>query len=475
MAARRVWSKKGKITLIFSIIIGVLVTSGSGYLLWRVNRNETLGTVFIEAWRDPIGDPDVGVDHSYWDSTVNSNISAHKTSSSQSVPTTSSTSTLNAAKAADKAPSGYYTGFAYNKDSGEYETIQVKIGTSKVSTPAPAKTSSSTPIPAPASSTPTAPAEDPNVCDGGAWVESPPETISSGEEFTISGYGQDSDGVDPTSVSIAVDGETVDNVSASVSITDTTKTDWEHTISGLEEGEHTVTITWKDNEGLGGSDCTLTSSFSIEEIPTNPDWEIEKVGTPVLKEGATDDLDEVEIVYVITITNTGDGEGVVENVVDTLDDKVEDTFLVTESITNGGEYSEGVITWNLTGVDASFDSAESKIYQYKLIIPRVSFGTYGNTAVATPTEGDPFSVSINVQTSGNLVQTGLLDEVSRKIVVGFSFLAVGVLYMKFDFVKFAWSGIEGGKTEIVKGIRKSKKKKVFSLRKRFEKRIVKNK
>jgi len=47
--------------------------------------------------------------------------------------------------------------------------------------------------------------------------------------------------------------------------------------------------------------------------------------------------------------------------------------------------------------------------------------------------------------------------------------------MKFDFVRFAWSGVEGGKSKIVKGIKVSKKKKIFSLRKRFEKRVVKNK
>ena len=475
MATRRVWSKKGKTTLIFSIIIGVLVTSGSGYLLWRVNREETLGTVFIQAWTDPNNDPEIGQDYSYWDSSssVKTEIKAHKTVAQQSVPTKSSTATLSTAKAADPAPSGYYTGFAYDGSTGTYKTIQVKIGTSKASDPAPAKTS--TPAPTPSTPAPVSPAEDPNVCDSGAWIESPPETITLGTEFTVSGYGEDSDGIDPTSVSIAVDGETVGSVDASVDNVDATKTNWDYTVSGLEEGDHTVTVTWKDTEGLGGSDCTLTSSFSVEEVPTNPDWEIEKTGEPVCIEGVTDDLDKVEIVYVITVTNTGDGNGSIVSIVDTLDSKVEDSFVIDEFLSTGGEYTDGVITWNFIGSDAIFDPGESKMYQYKLVIPRANFGGYGNTVLATPTEGDPFSTSLDIQVTANLVQTGLFDEASKKIVVGFSFLAVGMLYMKFDFVRFAWSGVEGGKLKIVRGIKKGRKKRIFSLRERFEKRVVKNK
>jgi len=88
---------------------------------------------------------------------------------------------------------------------------------------------------------------------------------------------------------------------------------------------------------------------------------------------------------VITVTNTGDGNGSIVSIVDTLDSKVEDSFVIDEFLSTGGEYTDGVITWNFIGSDAIFDPGESKMYQYKLVIPRANFGGYGNTAVATPT------------------------------------------------------------------------------------------
>lgn len=75
-----------------------------------------------------------------------------------------------------------------------------------------------------------------NVCDGGGWTTQVPSTVEKGESVNISGYGKDSDGVDPTSVEILVDGESVGNGNATVSTLDTTKTKWSYTISGLEEG-----------------------------------------------------------------------------------------------------------------------------------------------------------------------------------------------------------------------------------------------
>ena len=479
MATRRIRSKKGKRRLIFSIMIGVLVTSSSGYLLWRVNLEETLGTVFIRAYNYNGGSGGSYGDVRYKDSSSGSTItvSAHRDTSPSNTSNSYSGTTIVAAKAATKSIPGYYVGVA-KTTGGKYEVIQVKYGT-PTPAPAPAKTSSSTPTPAPTPTPTVTTTEDTNLCDGGAWVESPPETTFFGSEFTISGYGQDSDGIDPTSVSITIDGEAVDNADASVNVSDSTKTDWVYAISGLEEGDHTVTVAWKDTEGLGGSDCTITSSFSIEEIPTNPNWGIEKTGTPVLNEGTTDDLDVVEILYIITITNTGDGEGFVENIVDTLDEKVKDSFLDSGSVTNSGEYLEGVITWSPSGEGVTFDPGESKTYQYKLVIPRESFGTYGNTVVATPTEGDPFSVTINVQATGSLVQTGIFEDASKSIAIGFGFLALGMLYMKFDFVKLAWNGVESGRTKIVKRIKQSKKeskkKKISSLRDKFESRFLERK
>ena len=42
MATRKVLSKKGRVILIVSIVICVLVVGASGYLLWRVNQEEDI-------------------------------------------------------------------------------------------------------------------------------------------------------------------------------------------------------------------------------------------------------------------------------------------------------------------------------------------------------------------------------------------------------------------------------------------------
>jgi len=511
MSTKITLSKRGRIFLIVGVVVGILVLGGGGYLLWRVNQEETVAPVDSEAGNnlDDCTDEDIGKSGSCDDGTGMCARCECQDGVWIRVCLKSGQSCTAACDECGHGPepppvgctSGshctnkcYWPNVSYCNSSGTcickrydsfsnpgcgestpsctptcptgYEKCTSNCGTNTKT----AECQTECPecknqyyykitcklIPEP---------EPPNVCDGG---------------IGIAGYGEDSDGIDPTSVNIAVDGEAVGSVEASVDSTDATKTNWNHTISGLEEGEHTVVITWKDTKGLGGSACTLTSSFSVEEIPTNPNWEIEKIGTPACEEGATDDLDKVKIAYVLIITNTGDGEGTIESIVDTLDDKVEASFLVDESITNDGKYSEGVITWTLTGEGAAFDPAESKTYQYSLMIPRVSFGVYENRVIATPTEGDSFSTIAAIQadcsiTPKDIPETGLFDDASKKIALGFTFLALGMLYMKFDFVKLAWEGTEVGRRKITKRKAKSKEKKLFVLRNKFEKKVVKDK
>jgi len=548
--ARRVLSKKGKITLIVSIVFGVIVIGGSGYLLWRVNQEKALSTDEIEAMDPDGGFVSVGQDDSRYDNVYDANVDEDGYVKEGSLRCQCQNGVWVVGKANDCNTLCTRTGNNYPKStaSGSYciqgsqcpacEWPQVAYcGCSGDSSPAHntcgcrrynsftcgvpcGEVQSCTPDPCPSgwvncgtSGQDGAKAEgcvaktscngkclgctnefyikryckeipeEQNTCDGGGWTKQIPSKVQKGQSIEIAGYGKDSDGIDPTSVSISVDGESVDDANAKVDSTDTTKTNWDYTLTGLEEGDHTVTISWKDNEGLGGSDCTLTATFSVEAIETNPDWNISKVGTPVCVEGEEDALDTVEVAYVITIKNTGDGEGTIEDIVDSLDSKVEDSFVSEDSITQEGTYASGEITWDPSGEDATFDAGESKTYAYDIVIPRDSFGTYENIVIATPTEGDSFSATAEIgadcttteeeEEEEEVPETGIFDEAGKKIAIGFTFLAVGMLYMKFDFVQLAWHGVEGSKKRIQKGIKKSKRKKISNLRERFERKIFK--
>jgi hypothetical protein len=536
--ARRVLSKKGKTLLIISIIVGVLVIGGSGYLLWRINQEEKLSSEDAEAKPyiesdtdqyksedDPRGEDQQGGDEEgkQFDSWIKELLNLEKEAEEEATPRGGECIQGSDCPACEWPGVGYCGCSAHEDQPADTTpppgicgcrnpnnfTCGLACGSiTKCSPPAcpdgwescgvsgdsgisgegcVAKTSCDTActncknksvvkryckeIP-----------EEQNTCDGGGWTKQIPSKVQKGQSIEIAGYGEDSDGIDPTSVSISVDGESVDDANAKVDSTDTTKTNWDYTLTGLEEGDHTVTISWKDNEGLGGSDCTLTATFSVEAIETNPDWNISKVGTPVCVEGEEDALDTVEVAYVITIKNTGDGEGTIEDIVDSLDSKVEESFVSEDSITQEGTYASGEITWDPSGEDATFDAGESKTYAYEIVIPRDSFGTYENIVIATPTEGDSFSATAEIgadcttteeEEEEEVPDTGIFDEAGKKIAIGFAFLTVGMLYMKFDFVKLAWQGVEGSKKRIEKGIKRSKKRKISNLRDRFERKIFK--
>lgn len=510
MATRKVLSKKGRVILIVSIVICVLVVGASGYLLWRVNQEEDISSEEANAKpNDDVSDTDKADD---WVSRLVDMIKENSEKEQGSLverecvegsqcPACEWPGVGYCGCEDDTTPAHYTCGcrtpgnFTCGQACGSitkctpdacpdgWEECGVSGDEGAEAEGCLAKTSCNTACTNCNNKSVVKrycrEVEEENVCDGGAWTKQIPSEVEAGESVDIAGYGQDSDGVDPTSVSISVDGETVDDANASVDTTDSTKTNWSYTLSGLEKGSHTVTITWKDTKGLGGSSCTLASSFTVEQtVVTNPDWAITKAGIPECQEGETDELDKVLVSYTITVTNTGDGEGSIDNIADTLDGKAEETFIVDSSISSSGVYTEGIITWALSGESAVFSAGESKSYTYQLLIPRDSFGIYNNTVVATPTEGDSFSAVATINagcTTEDVPQTGIWDDAGRKIFIGFGFLALGMLYMKFDFVKLAWNGVRDGKKSLNRSFERNRIKRIFTGREKFEKKIVRKK
>ena len=103
-----------------------------------------------------------------------------------------------------------------------------------------------------------------NTCEGGGWVRMP-STFAEDESFTISGYGEDADGINSNSIDVKIDGSSISGHKISKQV-DGNRTDWSTTLSDLSVGSHTVVISWEDSEGEGGDDCTLSSTFRVTEV-----------------------------------------------------------------------------------------------------------------------------------------------------------------------------------------------------------------
>ena len=315
-----------------------------------------------------------------------------------------------------------------------------------------------------------------DTCDGGGWTNQP-TSVEEGGKISFAGYGEDTGGIDSESIVIEIDGNEV-NQGSIVLTEEETITNWSVTASGFSEGDHSVEVSWADNEGNTGDECSLTASFTVTpEEKTNPDWEIAKTGTPSCQEGETDDLDYVEVIYSITVTNSGEGEGNIIKIADNLDDKVEEAFLDESSITSGAEYSDGELVWDFGEEGITFDARESRMYSYKVSVPRESFGIYTNTVTATPSEGDSFSanavIQANCSTTEEIPDTGLFEDPSTKIYLGLCLLGFGMLYMKFDFFQLMFNFVETGKKKRVLTQRIKERKKIISVRKSFERKLGK--
>ena len=113
-----------------------------------------------------------------------------------------------------------------------------------------------------------------NTCEGGNWVRRP-TTFVEDETFTISGYGEDTDGINANSIDVKIDGTSISGHKISKE-EDGDRTDWSTTLSDLSVGSHTIVVTWEDDEGKGGDDCTLTSTFTVSAVVIEEEEEEEE-------------------------------------------------------------------------------------------------------------------------------------------------------------------------------------------------------
>lgn len=205
----------------------------------------------------------------------------------------------------------------------------------------------------------------------------------------------------------------------------------------------------------------LPKSVTVQTEQTSPEWNISKeVSEKCINEGTENPT--AELTYTILVENTGDGEGYVSKIEDTLDEKVtlED---VQSGITLPGVFTAGKIIWNYSTSPLKFDGGTFKEYMYKIVVEKEDFGIFDNRVTLTTStgttlsdttsidadceiliaqeveqeteEGEEIEIPIVTRTTSNTVtnqtvatvpQTGIFDSTEGKITVGVLMVLIGI-------------------------------------------------
>lgn len=277
-----------------------------------------------------------------------------------------------------------------------------------------------------------------NKCDGGGWTNKP-SSFTTDESFTMSGYAQDTDGIDLTSIAVKINNTSLSSSKITKKEDSDTKASWSTILSGYTAGSYTTTVTWKDKKGTGGSSCTLTATFTVteatEEEVCKEYWDITD-NACVLKEKCVANSSipiEVEINGITTFSTRDLCQSFLSS----------DHWQV--------ENNECVLVDSLSDALAKFNTEGLEVFS-SLSACQTTLDSTPSTPTVTPTTP----------------QTGLLDEAWGKIALGFGILAVGMLLTKHDVFELDWTGVR------VQGeINKTKKK--GEVKNGFEKRVVKGK
>lgn len=301
-----------------------------------------------------------------------------------------------------------------------------------------------------------------NVCEGGL-VSGPANSgnYNVGDKVVFKGSAYDKDGINKSKVVIKVDGVVVGNATVTdhpcasatadavcTAAKGSPAVDWTYTYTVTTAGAHSFAATWEDTKGVTGASCQGSRSITAN-VQTNPAWEIEKSGAGVCLD-ETDGVQRARVDYTITITNVGDGTGQLEDLVDTLDSKVQESYITDSSITPSASVSGRVITWDLGGTPGQFDPDESKTFRYSIIIPESAFGTLTNTAVATPESGEAFQ-AVEIVTAicspdgtppPEVPDTALFDSAISKVILGVALIAISGAYLYSDSFNISFLGIK---------------------------------
>ena len=265
-----------------------------------------------------------------------------------------------------------------------------------------------------------------NVCEfGGMQTPSANQTFHVGDTMHITGWAADPDGIDPNSIVVRVDGQTVGNANVTGDAAGHTEPnavawayDW--TVSG-NEGGRTLNVSWRDTLGNTGTGCSVSRSFNVASNVVTI--------TKTSSSSCNTDSTIATVSYLITLTNYTDQNATVRSVVDNLDSNMSVDWINRSSITPaGGVVTSDGIEWQLN--NTTLAPGASLTFSYSVNVPSTAFGMYTNTVTAYL---DPGSVSAYRNTNvGCNPDTGLFDSTTSKLVAGGLLVFLGFAYMYLD-------------------------------------------
>ena len=269
-----------------------------------------------------------------------------------------------------------------------------------------------------------------NKCDGGEWENKPTGTYEYCDEVKYSFLAKDSDGIDGSSIVVKMNDTARGSFSKSEEVKQTKVAETLSTPTNcLPAGSYTISTSWKDKKGVGGDNCALTTSFEVLAEVLNPNWSISKQAVEKCIDENTENP-KAEVSYVISVSNTGEGTGSLDKVIDDPDSKVLESFL--SGISSGGVFSDGTIVWDLQGDEEVFAVGQTKAFTYTMTVGKENFGEYNNVATAYPKEGEPITASARITADCNITEpepdlpeTGIFDETESSLTIGAILLFLG--------------------------------------------------
>ncbi len=268
-----------------------------------------------------------------------------------------------------------------------------------------------------------------NVCDSGSWTTKPTGSYAYCDDIAFVAKATDSDGIDESSISVRLNSTTPEFNSATSGKTTTISGTLSSATKCLSPGEYTLAMDWKDKLGASSTDCALDTSFVVRSQVLNPDWEIVKGVVEKCVDENTENPTS-ELTYTIAVKNTGEGEGTITKIVDSLDTKVLQSYI--SNISNSGIFADGDITWTLSSVEKIFAVNQTKVFTYVVTVPKTGFGVYANTVTAYPATGENIIANANIDADCmiDVPDTGILDSTTAKIILGVAFILFGLNFTR---------------------------------------------
>lgn len=169
------------------------------------------------------------------------------------------------------------------------------------------------------------------------------------------------------------------------------------------------------------ADCDQTSCLCLTDLNIS-----KTVVESCIDEGTENP--KAQLMYTVRVRNSSTVEGEIAKIEDLLDSKILTASIIPTEITGGGVYSSGKIVWDYLNGPISVGAGETKTYTYKVVIDKDHFGTYSNEAsLFTPSSENPLkaNASIIADCVVTIPQTGIFDSTLGRILAGVTLLIVG--------------------------------------------------